>query len=61
MDKNKIIMIHIIYTYKDKVYQSHKKWTFLHAEEVLTRLGASYLEIGISTKTELEKINPILF
>ena len=37
---------HLIYTYKDKVYQSHKRWTFSHCEEVLTRLGASYWEIG---------------
>ena len=40
-------MLHIIYTYKGKVYQSFKYWTFEHAEKVLTRLGATYWEIGI--------------
>ena len=39
--------IHIIYTYKGKVYATFKNWTFEHAEDVLTRLGASYWEIGI--------------
>lgn len=37
---------HLIYTYKGKVYQAFKKWTFAHCEEVLTRLGANYWEIG---------------
>lgn len=40
-------MIHIIYTYKDNVYETYKKWDFMHAEDVLKRLGASYWEIGI--------------
>jgi hypothetical protein len=39
-------MKHIIYTYKGKVYQSYKAWSFYHIEEVLTRLGATYWEIG---------------
>ena len=37
---------HLIYTYKGKVYQSFKKWTFAQCEKVLTRLGATYWEIG---------------
>lgn len=37
---------HIIYVYKGKVRQASKKWTFAHCEEVLTRLGATYWEIG---------------
>jgi hypothetical protein len=41
-------MIHIIYTYKSKVYQANKNWTIDYAEKVLERLGASYWEIGIS-------------
>lgn len=40
-------MIHIIYTYKGKVYDAMKDWTFIHAEAVLKRLGATYWEIGI--------------
>ena len=40
-------MIHIIYTYKGRVYDAFKKWTFNHAEDVLKRLGATYWEIGI--------------
>ena len=40
-------MLHIIYTYKDKVYSTMKNWTFAHAEEVLKRLKADYWEIGI--------------
>ena len=39
--------LHIIYTYKDKVYTAWKKWTFSHCEEVLERLGATWWEIGI--------------
>jgi len=38
-------MRHIIYTYKNKVYQAHKNWSFEHCEEILTRLGATYWEI----------------
>ncbi len=38
--------LHIMYTYKGKFYQAFKCWTFAHAEEVLTRLGATYWEIG---------------
>ena len=41
------MMIHIIYTYKGKVYEIHKKWSINHAENVLRRLGATYWEIGI--------------
>jgi len=37
---------HIIFTYKGKVYQSFKTWDFERIERVLTRLGASYWEIG---------------
>jgi len=40
-------MKHIIFTYKDKIYQSYKDWSFEHIEKVLTRLGATYWEIGI--------------
>jgi hypothetical protein len=40
-------MIHIIYTYKEKVYSCFKMWTWKHAEDVLKRLGATYWEIGI--------------
>lgn len=40
-------MIHIIYTYKGKVYSVEKDWTFERAERALTRLGAEYWEIGI--------------
>lgn len=39
-------MKHIIFTYKNKVYQSYKNWAFDRIERVLTRLGASYWEIG---------------
>lgn len=39
-------MIHIIYTYKEKVYSVEKNWDFSHAEAVLKRLGATYWEIG---------------
>lgn len=38
--------LHIMYTYKGKFYQAYKHWTFAHAEAVLTRLGATYWEIG---------------
>lgn len=38
--------LHIIYTYKGKVYEAFKKWTFKRCEEVLTRLGSDYWEIG---------------
>ena len=38
--------LHIMYTYKGKFYQAFKHWTFAHAEEVLTRIGATYWEIG---------------
>ncbi len=37
---------HIIYTYKDKIYQAYKQWSFSRCEAVLTRLGAEYWEIG---------------
>lgn len=39
-------MKHIIYTYKDNVFQAHKDWSFKHCEEVLERMGATYWEIG---------------
>jgi hypothetical protein len=38
--------LHIMYTYKGEFHQAFKCWTFAHAEEVLTRLGATYWEIG---------------
>jgi hypothetical protein len=38
--------LHIMYTYKGGFHQAFKCWTFAHAEEVLTRLGATYWEIG---------------
>jgi hypothetical protein len=38
--------LHIMYTYKGEFHQTFKYWTFAHAEEVLTRLGATYWEIG---------------
>ena len=44
--KTEIQERHLIYTYKDKVYQAYKKWTFKHCEDVLKRLGATYWEIG---------------
>lgn len=37
---------HLIFTYKGKVYQAFKKWTFSQCERVLERLGATYWEIG---------------
>ena len=40
-------MIHIIYAYKGKVYSCFKDWSFAHAEEVLTRMRATYWEIGL--------------
>jgi len=40
-------MKHVIYTFKGKVYQSHKDWDFTRIERVLTRLGATYWEIGL--------------
>ena len=43
-------MIHIIYIYKGKAYESYKEWSFEHAEEVMMRLNASYWEIGIYDK-----------
>ena len=39
-------MKHLIYTYKNKVYEANKNWSFKHCEEVLERLGATYWEIG---------------
>jgi predicted amidophosphoribosyltransferase len=46
---NKVNMneLHIIYTYNGKVHKAFKRWTFKHCEDVLTRLGATYWEIGI--------------
>jgi hypothetical protein len=41
------MMKHIIYLYKDKVYQSEKNWSFQRIESVLKRLGSTYWEIGI--------------
>lgn len=38
--------IHIMYTYKGKFYSVFKEWSLERAEKVLTRLGASYWEIG---------------
>jgi hypothetical protein len=40
-------MKHIIYLYKDKVYQAEKNWSFQRIESVLKRLGSPYWEIGI--------------
>ena len=40
-------MKHIIFTYKGKVYQSYKDWSFERIENVLERLGATYYEIGV--------------
>lgn len=40
-------MIHIIYTYEGNVYQSFKSWDVQRIERVLTRLGATYWEIGM--------------
>lgn len=37
---------HIIYTYKNEVHEAYKKWSFERIEKVLTRLGATYWEIG---------------
>lgn len=37
---------HLIFTYKGKVYSQFKNWSFERCEQVLTRLGASYWEIG---------------
>ena len=37
---------HIIFTYKGKVYQAYKKWSFEKCEKILKRLGAKYWEIG---------------
>ena len=45
--KDLLAMIHIIYTYKGKVYQSFKSWNVQKIERVLTRLGATYWEIGM--------------
>jgi len=39
--------IHIIYSYKGKIYEAFKNWSFAHAEEVLKRLGADYWDIGV--------------
>jgi len=39
-------MKHIIFTYKGKVYQAFKDWSFVRIERVLERLGATYWEIG---------------
>lgn len=47
-----MIMKHIIYVYKGKVYQSSKDWDFKHIEAVLTRLGSEYWEIGIEIVSE---------
>ncbi len=38
---------HLIFTYKGVVYQRFKDWSFARCEAVLTRLGATYWEIGI--------------
>ena len=37
---------HIMYTYKGKVHHAWKDWSFNKVERVLTRMGASYWEIG---------------
>ena len=39
--------LHIMYTYKGEFHQAFKRWTFAQAEAVLTRIGATYWEIGI--------------
>ena len=44
--KSKPRELHIMYTYKGEFHQAYKHWTFAHAEAVLTRLGATYWEIG---------------
>jgi hypothetical protein len=38
--------LHLMFTYKGKFYSRHKYWTFETAEAVLTRIGASYWELG---------------
>lgn len=48
-------MKHIIYTYKGKIYQAYKKWSFNHCEDVLKRLGGDYWEIGVPD-SELSEI-----
>ena len=40
-------MKHIIYVYKEEVFQCYKNWSFEKCEQVLSRLGATYWEIGI--------------
>lgn len=47
VDFNPKICKHIIFTYKGKVYQNYKDWTFSRIEKVLGRLGATYWEISI--------------
>jgi hypothetical protein len=37
---------HIIYTIKGKVKEAHKVWGFEKCEEILTRLGSEFWEIG---------------
>lgn len=49
--------MHIIFTYKGKVYQAFKKWSFVHCEDVLKRLGASYWEVGIYLNGDNQFIN----
>jgi hypothetical protein len=45
-------MNHIMYTYKGKFHEIYKDWNLQRIEKVLTRLGASYWEIGFdSVKT----------
>jgi hypothetical protein len=39
--------IHLIFTYKGETYSRFKHWMFAQCEEVLTRLGATYWEIGV--------------
>ncbi len=37
---------HLIFTYKGEFYSRHKDWSFEKCENVLTRIGATYWEIG---------------
>lgn len=47
-------MMHIIFTYKGKLCQCYKNWDIDRIESVLSRLGATYWEIGFD-ESELSK------
>lgn len=49
MERTKMVTsVHIIFTYKGKVYERTKNWNLRRIEKVLIRLGATYWELGVA-------------